>query len=102
MLRQQGISCEECRAIHNLSDPPCEQCRPELDENNADAWEAYQLVCIESMGPTLQGIEIACRKVSDDPDECMIKVCELVRSVMANKDSPRMTKEGTKWLANES
>lgn len=90
------MSCGECRKVYPIlkgTDPPCEQCRPKINENNIDAWEVFNLASGDPRGINPQGI-IAVAQVSQvyDPYETLLKVTELtdeIRSMTAGPKGPR-------------
>ena len=84
---KNAISCPDCKKVYQEISkvPPCEQCgrdKPNIHPANYDAWRVYQMASIDATGISAQGIIEVCRLLKImDPEECFIKVSELVREI---------------------
>ncbi len=74
--------------------PPCEGCLPIISESNIEAWEVYQLACLDSMGISPEGVIAICKVMEiDDIKEALYKVSELVRTIRGLQEEQRKQKE---------
>ncbi len=65
--------------IHPDIPPPCEQCRPALNENNWEAWEIYQFASMGPWGTSMsETLQLAKEMSSGDPVEICLKVAEII------------------------
>jgi hypothetical protein len=66
---------------------PCGECWPGLLEENVEAWEVYQLACIDSMGISPEGIISICHELGVlDAKEVLYKIGEIVRTMRTKQE----------------